>query len=65
MFRTTNKKSTRPKSAARVDLGLNVNILMKNLNGKLEKINTDSKNQWNLHKITNIEVDMFNKFLKS
>eukprot|EP00341_Mesodinium_pulex_P003579 CAMPEP_0116912336 /NCGR_PEP_ID=MMETSP0467-20121206/16021_1 /TAXON_ID=283647 /ORGANISM="Mesodinium pulex, Strain SPMC105" /LENGTH=95 /DNA_ID=CAMNT_0004588287 /DNA_START=1289 /DNA_END=1576 /DNA_ORIENTATION=+ len=65
LFRTATRTNKRPKSAVRFDFDLNVSSNMNNLNSKLNKIVKKSMNKWNLHEITNVEVKMFNKFLKS
>jgi len=59
------KRDPRPKSAVRFTYKPNISKDLKQLNKKLEGIKNNSKNQWNLEKITGIEVEMFTNFLKS
>lgn len=59
------KRDIRPKSAVRFTYKPNISKHLEKLGKKLEGINTNSKIQWNLEKITGVEVDMFTSFLKS
>lgn len=59
------KRESRPKSAVRFTYKPNISKHLKTLNTKLDNINKNSRIQWNLEKITGIEVEMFTTFLKS
>jgi len=59
------KRDVRPKSAVRFSYKPNITKSMKHLGNRLDNIKNNSKTQWNLEKITGVEVDMFTSFLKS
>lgn len=64
MFRI-KPKAIRPKSAVRYDYKLNMTSEFETLKTKIVDIDYSSKNNWKLENMTNVEVSMLNKFLKS